>query len=293
MALRSRVGRTKVGRTKGSVTSGRTGYSPSSKSTHHRSHSGGGGADIELECLPCRWCGEIGEEWTYGNVACLNKDCEMYLHMIPEKAWNIPFLQPEQPIIKKIHVPDISLPSVWSCEHGVKCKWKPLGNFPHFGTMRYAQPEWLEWHKKECGGRLVELYRGNDQPEQPETETVLGLDNPYPLKDVLRMLVRATDILLNKKNYDGADYEEMGVCAERAIEIIGQLDQAKPQQPDKWVRPTDNQLIEIAILFNNGKIQQSKLADMVGMCQFILDRLFENGDVTKRSSKEPPKPEQP
>lgn len=50
--------------------------------------------------------------------------------------------------------------------------------------------------------------------------------------------------------------------------------------------PSDKQMIDIAILFNDGKLEQEKLADMVGYAQFIVDRLHENGDVTKPSSKE-------
>jgi hypothetical protein len=49
--------------------------------------------------------------------------------------------------------------------------------------------------------------------------------------------------------------------------------------------PDDKQIIEIAILFNDGKIN-TKLYDMVGMCQFVIDRLYENGDISKASSKE-------
>jgi hypothetical protein len=50
--------------------------------------------------------------------------------------------------------------------------------------------------------------------------------------------------------------------------------------------PEDKQMIEIAILFNDGKINTKKLSDMVGMCQFVVDRLYENGDISKVSSKE-------
>ena len=50
--------------------------------------------------------------------------------------------------------------------------------------------------------------------------------------------------------------------------------------------PSDKQMIEIAILFNDGKLEQQKLADMVAYGQFIVDRLYENGDVGIPSSKE-------
>lgn len=50
--------------------------------------------------------------------------------------------------------------------------------------------------------------------------------------------------------------------------------------------PTDKQVVGIAILFNDGRIDHSKLADMVGMCQFVIDRLYENGNIIIPSSKE-------
>jgi hypothetical protein len=50
--------------------------------------------------------------------------------------------------------------------------------------------------------------------------------------------------------------------------------------------PSDKQMIDIAILFNDGKLERQKLADMVAYGQFIVDRLFENGDVGIPSSKE-------
>jgi hypothetical protein len=66
-----------------------------------------------------------------------------------------------------------------------------------------------------------------------------------------------------------------------------QTDGEEPKNNEvRFNMPTDKDLIEIALLFNDGKIQKNKLAGMVGMCQFILDRLYENNDVTKPSSKE-------
>jgi hypothetical protein len=58
-------------------------------------------------------------------------------------------------------------------------------------------------------------------------------------------------------------------------------------KPDvRFQLPSNKQMIDIAILFNDGKLEAEKLADMVGYGQFIVDRLYENGDVGKPSSKE-------
>jgi hypothetical protein len=53
---------------------------------------------------------------------------------------------------------------------------------------------------------------------------VLGLDDPYPLKDVVGRLKWATNYLLHEKNYDGHCYEELNQCVRRADEIIAVLE---------------------------------------------------------------------
>lgn len=59
---------------------------------------------------------------------------------------------------------------------------------------------------------------------------------------------------------------------------------------DRFIYPLDKQMIDLAILFNDGKIEKQKLADMFAYGQFIVDRLYENGDIRKPSSnKKKPK----
>ena len=55
---------------------------------------------------------------------------------------------------------------------------------------------------------------------------------------------------------------------------------------ERFKMPTDEQIINIAIIFNHGVIDKHKLSDMVSMCQFVIDRLYENGDILKPSKKE-------
>lgn len=54
----------------------------------------------------------------------------------------------------------------------------------------------------------------------------------------------------------------------------------------RFILPDDKDIIKIALLFNDGKIEEKKLTDMVAMAQFIIDRLNENGNVKIPSSKE-------
>ncbi len=54
----------------------------------------------------------------------------------------------------------------------------------------------------------------------------------------------------------------------------------------RFIRPTGEQLVEVAILFNRGIVDKERLVDMVGMCEFIIDRLHENGDMKIPTSLE-------
>ncbi len=55
---------------------------------------------------------------------------------------------------------------------------------------------------------------------------------------------------------------------------------------ERFTKPTRQQILELAILFNDGKIEQKKLVDMVALANLIVDRLHENGTVEMKSSKE-------
>lgn len=55
---------------------------------------------------------------------------------------------------------------------------------------------------------------------------------------------------------------------------------------ERFKMPTDEQIVGIAILFNDGKLDKQKLSDMVAMTQYVIDRLYENGDILIPSSKE-------
>ena len=46
--------------------------------------------------------------------------------------------------------------------------------------------------------------------------------------------------------------------------------------------PTEKQLIGIAILFSeeNGTVNTIELRNMLAMAQFVLNRLYENSDIT-------------
>lgn len=50
--------------------------------------------------------------------------------------------------------------------------------------------------------------------------------------------------------------------------------------------PTDEQLVDIALIFNEGVVDEEKLTVMIAMCEFVLNRLYENRDITIPASIE-------
>lgn len=68
-----------------------------------------------------------------------------------------------------------------------------------------------------------------EQNEKKPAATDAGLipldnDQPWNSADVLKKLVWATNHLLQNKNYDGPNYEELNVCVKRGEELIAFLE---------------------------------------------------------------------
>lgn len=55
---------------------------------------------------------------------------------------------------------------------------------------------------------------------------------------------------------------------------------------ERFIKPTDQQILDFAIVFNDGKLEKDKIADMVAMCTLIISRLYENGDILKPTQEE-------
>jgi hypothetical protein len=51
----------------------------------------------------------------------------------------------------------------------------------------------------------------------------LEAENSWPTKDVLTKLIWATEYLLHEKDYDGHNWEELEICANRGKEILSAL----------------------------------------------------------------------
>lgn len=51
---------------------------------------------------------------------------------------------------------------VWCCEHKHSCKWQgfALDKGLAWGNKDFSpNSEWAEWHKKKCGGKLIQLIK--------------------------------------------------------------------------------------------------------------------------------------
>jgi hypothetical protein len=71
------------------------------------------------------------------------------------------------------------------------------------------------------------------------------------------------------------------------LQLSGQVKYFRRQEGIQRIKmPVDKQLLDMALIFNDGHLDPIKLADMVAMCQFILYRLHENGDINIPSSQE-------
>jgi hypothetical protein len=121
-------------------------------------------------------------------------------------------------------------------------------------------------------------------------------------REFFNLLIEASNrktAILGDSNYYGIDTSgDWNVISSNdyAMEIFTQiipieqgiaiLKGEEEPKTERFIKPTDKQLIEFAILFNDGVVDHKKLADMVGYAEFLIDRLHENGDVLIKSSKE-------
>ena len=57
-------------------------------------------------------------------------------------------------------------------------------------------------------------------------DSVLGLNNPWSLSQILKKLIEAADILLHEKNYDAHGWELIGAAQESAKKTLKLLNEA-------------------------------------------------------------------
>ena len=79
-------------------------------------------------------------------------------------------------------------------------------------------------------------------------------------------------------------YLEGGAYGTHEVEIVEEGVENTPTV--RFLLPSDEQLIKFAVLFNNGKLEPEKIADMLSMARLLIDRLYENGNVLIPTSKQ-------
>lgn len=57
---------------------------------------------------------------------------------------------------------------------------------------------------------------------------------------------------------------------------------------ERFIKPTDKQLVDFAIMFceSNGRINWDDVRNTTAALMLVVDRLYENGDITIRTTKE-------
>ena len=129
------------------------------------------------------------------------------------------------------------------------------------------------------------------RPDEEFSPVNLNYIEPDKLK---QKIVNSAEEWLKKHHYvdSGIEWNPLQPPNEgMRVSISSVLDQfVSSQQSNEWVKPSDDELINICILFNKGVLDKQKLADMLAPISFILDRLFENGNVKTPSIKELPPP---
>lgn len=112
----------------------------------------------------------------------------------------------------------------------------------------------------------------------------LNLRENNTMKDQREKMIKNLKAIISDCK-DGDSVNNVELTLREAEQILSALTE-QAGKPDRFKVPTDKQIIDIAILFNDGLLDRAKVPDMVAMCQFVIDRLYENGDVLIPSIKE-------
>lgn len=90
------------------------------------------------------------------------------------------------------------------------------------------------WAKNEIAGMecIKYIHAETSQQETARLREALGVNDAWPITDVLLKLIEATEYLLDVKNYDKTGWEEVSHCTKvgrKMMESINEaLNQSKP-----------------------------------------------------------------
>lgn len=118
-------------------------------------------------------------------------------------------------------------PAAMSAEEILKQKIDELSQ--HNGW--YSSYKHTDQDLKDAMLAAMEEYAQQSQPAagMKWVKEFLGLEEAWPLINVLEKLVEATNILLHKKSYDGHGWEDINHCVARGEQIIKNLNSLHQQ----------------------------------------------------------------
>lgn len=126
-----------------------------------------------------------------------------------------------------------------------------------FGGFEFNVTEWLEKYKSSVKERILQEL----------------------------LLAKTAWEYLESLSFQEGDVQTLEV-AKRAIENIDKIFKNEQTKVERFIKPTDDQIVKFAIVFNEGKIEEQKLADLVGFCSLVVNRLYDRGVINKKSDEE-------
>jgi len=70
------------------------------------------------------------------------------------------------------------------------------------------------------------------------------------------------------------------------IFVGGPLSSNIQKGKERFIKPTSDQVVKAAIVFNDGRMNRKELTNMVALADFIIERLYEHGDMSIPASNE-------
>ena len=69
-------------------------------------------------------------------------------------------------------------------------------------------------------------------------------------------------------------------------DVMQKIKESNSSKLERFKMPSDKSLVDIAIIFNGGRLQSKILTNMISYGLFILERLYDNGDIKIPSNNE-------
>lgn len=88
------------------------------------------------------------------------------------------------------------------------------------------ETETLKEARKQSAERIAAVSLVQSESAGCAVELLLGSETSHPTRDLLRMLAKATDILMHQYDYDGDGWEGLHYAMENAVVRADEIDEA-------------------------------------------------------------------